>query len=178
MPRLVWLDLETTGLDENKDQILELVAATADLRDPFNVTLVNSSVLWHHPSQVARHDQYVIDMHTKNGLWKECANEEALDPFEVQDALLKSLPDTDDRDEKWILAGSTVHFDRGFLKTWMPKVVKLLHHRHLDVSSIKIDCESQGMPKLPRAEAHRAWDDIQESMAHLKLCREWQQSKR
>jgi oligoribonuclease len=174
MPKLVWLDLETTGLDPNKCPILEVVAAEADLLDPFNIKVIHQSVLWFHPGCVKDQDPYVVDMHTKNGLWKECADEgKAMDAFEVQDALLAVIPWVEDKDERPILAGSSIHFDHDFIKVWMPKLAKRFSHRHYDVSALKLECQSQGMPKFKKAEAHRALADIHESIAHAKACREW-----
>lgn len=174
MPKLYWLDLETTGLDPNKDVILEVAVAVADLLDPFNATTIHQSVLWFHPGLVIAQDKFIIDMHTKNGLFKECANEDkGLDAWEVEEQLLKLIPEAADKDEMPILAGSSVHFDNGFLKAWMPKLAKRFSHRHYDVSALKLTCQSQGMPQLPKAEAHRALADIHESIAHAKLCMKW-----
>jgi oligoribonuclease len=175
MPKLIWLDLETTGLDPGKCVMLECAAMEADLSDPFNAKLIHQSVLWFHPDVVKTQDKFIIDMHTKNGLWKDCANEElALDAFEVQDELLKFIPTIEDKDERPILAGSSIHFDHSFIKVWMPKLDKRLSHRHYDVSALKLECQSMGMPKFPKGEAHRAHADILESIAHAKACREWQ----
>ena len=55
----------------------------------------------------------------------------------------------------------------------MPTLDKRLSYRHYDVSAVKLFCQSLGMPKLPKAEAHRAKDDILESIAHAKKCADW-----
>ena len=74
---------------------------------------------------------------------------------------------------KFLLAGSSIHFDLGFLRVHMPKLAAKFSHRLFDVSAIKLFCESLGMPKLPKAEAHRAMVDVEESFAHYKACADW-----
>ncbi len=72
-----------------------------------------------------------------------------------------------------MLAGSSIHFDHAFLAVHMPRFAARLSHRHYDVSAIKLFCQSLGADKFPKAEAHRAKDDIAESIAHAKACAEW-----
>ena len=179
MTQVDWVDYETTGLDANKHDLLEVAVAIADSEDPFNATLVHQAVFWFHPDLVKGLDPDVREMHTKNGLLKECAREGALDPFESEDALLKLIPEASD---KPILAGSSVHFDWEFMKARMPRLAKRMSHRtgdvrRYDVSVLKLECKMQGMPDLEKAGAHRAKDDVFESIAHAKVCREWMRGK-
>lgn len=171
---LLWLDLETNGLDPNKNVILEVACARASLLDPFNITKLYQSTVWFPPDCVKDQDPFIIDMHTKNGLFAECGVPEAPDTWQVEAELLKLIPMVEDKDERTTLAGSSIHFDHEFLKVWMPQLCKRLSHRHYDVSAIKIECQSLGMPRFKKAEAHRAWDDILESVDHAKQCRAWQ----
>jgi len=174
MPRLVWLDLECTGLDPNKHEIIEVVAAEADLLNPFNVKFIHESVMWFHPGIVKTLDPFIIDMHTKNGLFKECAIEKStIDAWEAEEQLLKLIEPGETKDDMPILAGSSVHYDHDFLKARMPKLAKRFSHRHYDVSALKLFCQSRGMPAIAKGEAHRAKQDILESIAHAKLCETW-----
>lgn len=165
--KLLWLDCETTGLTES-DIILEVYAGLADIDQPFIICKEYRAVLNYvfFPDEPAGTHPIVIEMHTKNGLWAECSKSE-LEAYDADEALVKIVP------QGTILAGSTVHFDRMFLREEMPRMESLLHHRHLDVSSIKIAAEMLGMPKLPKGEAHRAQADVMESMAHLQQCMVW-----
>ena len=172
--RLIWLDLETTGLDPYKHSVLEVAVAEADFLDPFNAKVICHGVTWFHPGLVETLDPFIVNMHTKNGLFKECRDEEkALDLFEIQNMLLDLIPFVEDKDERPILAGSSIHFDHDFIKIHMKKLNERLSHRHYDVSALKLFCQSRGMPKFKKAEAHRAIDDILESIEHAKACEEW-----
>ena len=82
MKKLAWIDLETTGLNPYKDSILEVVCALANFDDPFNIEVVHRSVVWYHPDIVKNLDPFIVNMHTKNGLFKECATDAAVDLFE------------------------------------------------------------------------------------------------
>lgn len=174
MSDLVWLDLETTGLNPSSDTILEVAVCRASLSDPFNAQVILNEAIWFHPDLVKKQDPFIIDMHTKNGLFAACADEtKAKDLFEVEDVLLKAFPLVTVKDDMPKLAGSSVHFDDSFIKAHMPRFAKRLSHRHYDVSALKLECESQGMPRFQKAEAHRALDDIYESITHAKECRAW-----
>ena len=59
----------------------------------------------------------------------------------------------------------------------MPRLAARFSHRHYDVSAVKLFCRSLGMPKPPKAEAHRATADVLESIAHARLCAEWLRTK-
>lgn len=188
---LYWIDLETTGLDPEEDQILEIGIARASFDNPFaQVLLVRECIKFHDWSHV---NPYVVEMHHKSGLMIDCMRARmSLDPEEhtlsnrLQDVICERLRGYADdwkpsnpalekmnSDELPVLAGSSVHFDRGFLRAWMPEVSKQFSHRYYDVSAIKLFCRSMGMPVQPKAEAHRVVDDIEESIAHAKQCTEW-----
>lgn len=174
--KIYWLDVETTGLSPERDALLELAYAEADLGRPFDLSPVQSAVL-RYPSQVDGKGAppltpLILAMHTKNGLLAECARS-LLGVADLEEHLLSVVPEVADREEMPTLAGSSVHFDHGFLRAKMPRLAARFSHRYYDVSAVKLFCRSLGMPKLPRAEAHRAAADIVESMSHAKVCAEW-----
>jgi oligoribonuclease len=168
--RLLWLDLETTGLDPNKDQILEVAVILADLADPFTHKWKEEWVV--NPPHPILADEFVRNMHTKNGLFEACKNS-FFSIKSVEGELLRRVHVEADRENRTVLAGSTVHFDLGFLRVWMPELASRLSHRCYDVSAVKLFCQSLGMPKPPKVEAHRAMADVVESIDHGQKCAEW-----
>lgn len=172
--QLIWCDLETTGLDPQKNSILEVAMLTAELVDPFNVRMLHLSTIYMQPAETRSLDQFIIDMHTKNGLLRECENPvRSRNIRDVEEELLRLVPVVDDKADRPVLAGSTVHFDHSFIRSWIPRLAARLSYRNYDVSTLKLECQSQGMAPFPKAEAHRALDDVYESIAHAKACREW-----
>ena len=172
---LLWLDLETTGLEPQTETILEVATFTAPLEKPFELTPLYEAVIACPPSVKAGVNTIVRGMHTENGLWEAC---------EKSNLRLRDVDSLDDRSlfmklralyhgEKFILAGSSIHFDHAFIEAHWPSVASLLSHRHYDVSAVKLFAQSLGMPKLPKAEAHRAAADVMESVAHAKAVARW-----
>ena len=173
---IVWCDLETSGMDPRGCHILEVAVSIADLASPFDAVPAYHAVLGMDEDDVtwlAQINPYVHTMHTKNGLIEECLQSPLVEIQDVETALLAIVPTIEDKEERPTLAGSSVHFDHGFIQQWMPTLASRLSHRHYDVSAVKLFCQSLGMEKPAKAEAHRAREDILESIAHAKRCAEW-----
>ena len=176
---IYWLDLETTGLDPAKDVILELAIVRARFEEPTKPLASFHAVLGFQGSNVLDWHPKVQEIHTKSGLVDECRRstltlrdvENGLDTFVPEPATDPADPQK--HDGKWTLAGACVHFDRDFLVRHMPRIGHRFMNRTLDVSGLKLFCRTLGMDRLPKGEAHRAKDDIAESMAHLVICRKW-----
>jgi len=172
---LAWLDLETTGLDEKSGRILEyaMVCTHVDLTD----ILYMSKII---PQNVgiarAMMDDYVVDMHTKNGLLAEleAAEGNALqyaDSIEqAEEELIQMLNAVtlavggNMYEIIFVIAGANPGFDKDWVEEHMPNLFKQLHYRQLDVNTYKVGMPDSFDPKS--SVAHRAMADIRESIAH------------
>jgi oligoribonuclease len=74
-----------------------------------------------------------------------------------------------------VLAGNSIHNDRKFIERWWPGLDLKLHYRMLDVSSLKIFMQGRHGVEFEKREVHRAFDDIQASIAELQYYLEWLQ---
>ncbi len=185
------LDLETGGLNEQGDQVLEVharfgVVTVADGWVPSEFSLSRVLPLI---DDVRRWHPAVVEMHSKNGLLLEAVNarkeagEQTERAFNVCDAELRRTAeafrqslDGDDK-VRITLLGNSVHFDLRFVKRVFPEFAKLLSHRVLDVTSIRLFCQSLGMAKPEGEPAHRAESDVGESLRLLASFRQYVETR-
>ena len=173
MSEFIWLDLETTGLDPDRDIILEFAAMIANdgRGGDFTPIEIHQSVVAPYfygtrPAGVilAEMDPFVRNMHTKNGLLAELERPELCCTIGEADEFLAALIP----DGKPSLAGNSVHFDLGFLRVHMPRFAARLSHRVFDVSTLlraeRTYGDSHDMIQVP-ASAHRAREDVLASLA-------------
>jgi oligoribonuclease len=76
-------------------------------------------------------------------------------------------------DEPAVLAGNSIHKDRGFIQHWWPEVDALLHYRMLDVSAFKVLMQGKFAVNYQKDNNHRASDDIQASITELQYYLDW-----
>lgn len=168
--RYLVLDLETSGLDPAKDQILEVgaIAVTAELEEIARF----ERVVWFSGWCVEGVSPFVREMHTKNGLWGDCERAPA-SPVRVDSELAGWLVSLGARPGSVVLAGHSIHFDHGFLKAQFPETAKLLSHRLMDFGAFaRFLRESCGAMYLPNAEMpHRAMADCEIELAEAREMR-------
>jgi oligoribonuclease len=172
--KLLWIDLETAGLDPAQHGILEIAALVADLQRPFEPDgdPFVAVLRWAEPAAISAPAR---EMHTRSGLLAESARS-TQGVEDAERSLLQLVPEVTpatDSSDRTTVAGSSAHFDLGFVRKCMPTLARRLSHRVYDVSAVELFCRSFGMPKLPRAEAHRALADIRESLTNARACAEW-----
>ena len=171
---LVWIDLEMTGLDPERDVIVEIatIVTDGDLAD----VREGPQVVVHQPDDVlARMDEVVATMHRRSGLTDEVRSS-AIDVAEAQRITLEFVREHVPEQGVAPLAGNSVHADRAFLRRFMPSLDRHLHYRNVDISTLK-ELARRWRPEAlegspPKAEAHRALDDIRESLAELRHYRQ------
>jgi oligoribonuclease len=170
MSKLLWLDLETTGLDPQKHEILEVGCIITD--ENFNAQSEFTSVVYPcSGGWIANMSPMAREMHEKNGLLKKIAEpENSLDPIgEVETKLIYWLQENG-LFKDIILCGNSIHFDRGFIRQHMPHFYLMLHHRMIDVSSFKVlfNMRYNRGYHYPIPDAtHRALDDIKSSIDEM-----------
>lgn len=175
--KLLWVDLEMTGLDAEKDVILEVGAEVTDFAFQ---TLESYEARVRGGSK-----QTVVNRMQSNIWWRDYPEnrddfldkyEESLPLGQVEKELI-ALIDKHFGNEPAILAGNSIHNDRNFIKKWWPALDLRLHYRMLDVSSFKILMRGMHGLDFTKKEVHRAFDDIQASIAELQFYLEWLKKK-
>lgn len=170
--RLIWVDLEMTGLVPEKDVILEVAAIVTDF--DFNV-------LETYEQRIVQDRATVETRMDANPWWKDYKGnrkqfvrklEEGKPMHDVEQDLV-TLVSRHFPNERAILAGNSIYNDRLFIKQWMPKLEETLHYRMLDVSSFKILMQGKHGQEFKKQALHRALDDIQASIAELEHYLEW-----
>lgn len=168
--RLVWMDLEMTGLDPETCAVVELaIVVTGDDLVPVDEM---ERVVWQPEEVLARTSPFVRDMHTKNGLFdKVRKSTHGLGDVE-RDAVAFVARHCKFREG--VLAGNSIHQDRRFLQRHLPQLEGYLHYRQVDVSSLKVLVSAwKGKDAVPKKEdkTHTALDDIRASIAELRQYR-------
>lgn len=159
--KILWIDFETTGLDERTDHPLEVAAVATDgqlnpIESFWSVMQAPSEALLNLPERVHR-------MHTSSGLIEEVKAAQRTKE-EVDEALAAFVR------RNWqsqaIIGGSSVHFDKRFLREHFPKTHALLYYRIIDVSSFMEACRislGYDIGYNPHNK-HRAYEDILQSI--------------
>ena len=166
--RLIWIDLEMTGLDTDNDSILEIATVVTD---------ANLEVLAEGPELAIAHplvrleamDDWNRNQHRKSGLWQRVL-EQGVSMAEAEARTLAFLG-------KWVAAkaspicGNSICQDRRFLHRQMPQLEQYFHYRNLDVSTIK-ELARRWAPDVlagvGKDSSHTALSDVRDSIAELR----------
>lgn len=159
----LFFDLETTGLDPDTDQILEVGAVLVQRTTLEYVFGIDGVTARADPKAL---EPVVLDMHTKSGLL------EAAPVWTVEEADITIANIVRCKSQDCMLAGSSVHFDRAFIRRRMPRLDAVLSHRHLDVSVFDSAAPTRASRPNVLAAGHRAYADAMRSLAMFKQWRE------
>jgi len=169
--RLIWIDLEMTGLNPATDKILEIATVITD--DNLNIIAQGPHLIIHQSNEViASMNDWCQIQHNKTGLVK-AVQESEVSQEEAEMLTLAFLQEHCDENST-PLCGNSVWQDKIFLTHHMPDLAKFFHYRIIDVSSIKlvINRWTKLYKIFPKNDTHRALDDIKESIAELKFYKE------
>lgn len=169
--RLVWIDLEMTGLDPEKEVILEIASVVTD--GDLRIVAEGPNIAVHHPDSVlASMEAWSRVHHEASGL-TERARASSRDTRQAEQATLGFLQEHCEPGSS-PLCGNSIWQDRRFLVKHMPELEAFLHYRNIDVSTIK-ELARLWYPDLPpysKEKAHLALSDIRESINELKHYRQ------
>ena len=165
--RLIWIDLEMTGLDTLRDSILEIATVVTDAQ--LNVLAEGPEFAIAHPlATLEAMDEWNRTQHGKSGLWRRVL-EEGVSLAEAEAKTLEFL-------RAWVpakaspMCGNSICQDRRFLHRQMPELERWFHYRNLDVSTVKELARRwapQVMAGFNKESAHTALSDVRDSIAEL-----------
>ena len=162
--KLLWIDLEMTGLDPERDRILEVAAIATDMK------LNEISRI----TAIAKVDEELMQERMQGEFWEKnnntrealfTQNKDGKPIAEIEQELLEFI--NHNFGSEVYLAGNSIHQDRKFIENEMPLLNQKLHYRMLDVSAWKIYFENALGKKFIKPETHRALDDIEGSIGEL-----------
>lgn len=168
---LLWIDMEMTGLDPEKEGIIEIACIVTDKE--LHILEEGPDIVVSQPVRLLKSmDEWNRKHHEKSGLTAAVRQSKITvkkaEKWVLEFAKKFCVP------KKTILCGNAIHHDRRFIIKHMPKLNEFLHYRLIDVSSVK-EIVNRWYPKhkeLPRKnKAHRALADIRESIEELKFYR-------
>ncbi|MCQ9616780.1 oligoribonuclease [Paenalcaligenes niemegkensis] len=170
--RLVWLDMEMTGLDPEKERIIEVAVIVTEADLSF---VAEGPVIVVHQSDALLDamDNWNKGTHSRSGLIEK-VKASTITESQAEDQLLAFLK-LHVPAGKSPLCGNTVGQDRRFMVKYMPRLEEFFHYRNLDVSTLK-EMASRWKPEVVtsfvKQSKHEALADIYESIEELKHYRE------
>lgn len=163
MKPLFWVDLEMTGLDDIKDRVLEVAVVITDL--DLKPLEQYHRVVFQPPEVLENMNDWCKETHGKSGLTAEVPKGTPIDVVEKE--LLALIGRHYSPQDRVVLVGNSVGNDKRFIDRYMPDLSKKLHYRLIDVSSFKEIYREKFNIGFSKGNAHRAVDDIHESIREL-----------
>jgi oligoribonuclease len=170
--RLIWIDLEMTGLDSSRDSIIEIATIVTDAN--LDVLAEGPMLAIHQPDEVLDSmDEWNTRQHNHSGL-VDRVRASAISVAEAESQTLAFLAD-------WVkpgsspMSGNSICQDRRFMAREMPELEAFFHYRNLDVSTLKILAglwAPEVAAGVTKQSSHLALDDIRDSIAELRHYRE------
>src|ERR1041384_4589009 len=170
---LVWLDMEMTGLDPERERIIEIATILTD--GQLAEIAVGPELVIRQPDEIlAAMDDWDTKHHGASGVTQR-GRQAQITHADAQAQTIAFIDAHVSPRERPVLAGNSIHQDRRFIRRYMPALEKRLHYRMVDVSTIKELVRrwyrqvSASQP--PKRDPHRALDDIRDSIDELRFYR-------
>lgn len=172
--KLLWMDLEFTGFEYGRDVILEVSVEVTDF---------NFKTLGSYEARIKNDPKVLVERMKLNTFWQDHPenrdnflhhNDEGKPVGEIEKELI-AFVEQHFGSEPAVLSGNSIHSDRAMIKAWWPALDLRLHYRMLDVTSLKVLMQGKYGVEYEKANNHRAYDDIQESIAELQYYLEYLQ---
>src|SRR5579862_8562101 len=169
---LIWIDLEMTGLDPEKERIIEMAAIVTDSQ--LNMIAESPVIAVHQSDDLLNGmDDWNTKQHNASGLVAR-VKESQISETQAEAMMLQFLKQYVPAG-KSPMCGNTIYQDRRFLNRYMPELEKYFHYRLLDVSTLK-ELAQRWAPRvyagLQKDSKHLALQDIRDSIEELKYYRE------
>lgn len=168
---IIWLDVETTGVNRDINSLLQVACRITDENLEFldesgyeaKIHFTNEEV-----EELKKHtSDYVIDMHTKTGLWDALSGGDSKPRNVIDTELLTHIQKYVPEAKTGLLGGNSITLDRNFLEKFMPKSFEHLHYRSFDVTTMAMAVEmwlGSGSMYNKTNLMHEAMDDITQSV--------------
>jgi len=170
---LIWIDLEMTGLNPDKNKIIEIATIITDKN--LKILSMGPVIAIYQSEKILKYmDKWNTETHTKSGLIKRVKKSR----YDEQYAEIKTI----DFLKKWTvfntspMCGNSIHQDRRFLYKYMPKLEKYFYYRHIDVSTIKeliLFWKPNILKRYTKKNNHSALQDIKNSIKELLYYRKY-----
>ena len=169
--RLIWIDLEMTGLDTDRDSIIEIATVVTDAQ--LNVLAEGPEFAISHPlDALEAMDEWNRNQHRHSGLWQRVLDSQvSLEQAEAQTVAFLA---------QWVKAGASpmcgnsICQDRRFMHRLMPRLERYFHYRNLDVSTLK-ELARRWAPQVAagivKQSSHTALSDVHDSIDELRYYR-------
>ncbi len=166
--KVLWIDMEMSGLSATDDLILEVAAIVTDWQ--FNEIATYHGIVKNNKTKLT--ERFALssafwdaNQTARDALLKQNADGRSLS--KIEDDLLAFVSDHFKIDVPVLLAGNSIHVDRRFIMAQLPRFDAKLHYRMLDVSAWKVVFAGRYRKKFVKPSSHRALDDIRGSIAEL-----------
>jgi oligoribonuclease len=171
--RLIWIDLEMTGLDPDNDSILEIATIVTD--KDLHVIGEGPELAIHHPqSRLEAMDEWNRTQHAKSGLWQRVVDS-TVTLAQAEAATLRFLEPLLPPGRS-PMCGNSICQDRRFLYRLMPRLERFFHYRNLDVSTVKELARRWAPDTLKgfnKDSQHTALSDVRDSIDELRYYRQF-----